>query len=134
MATDIFPVDYASPIGQVRALINDVEQWPYDGPLSDDRYRISDDQIKAFISIAGGTRIHAAGAMALRALAANEALINKVIKTEDLSTDGASVATAMRLLARELDGTQKDIDAEEAYEEAFVIVDNTGYPYSNWEV
>ena len=133
MANDITPVDYTTTTGQVRALINDVDQWPYDGPYTASRYRLSDGQVNAFLAIAGEGRIHAAGALALRALAANEALVNKVIKTEDLSTDGAALATSLRLLAKELDSTQKDIDTEDSYDSAFQIVDYEGYPYRNWE-
>lgn len=43
-----------------------------------------------------------AAAQALDVLAANEALVSKVIKTKDLSTDGAKTADALRKQAAEL--------------------------------
>lgn len=131
MATDIFPPDTSTPVGQVRVLINDTVEKPYDGPNTTARYRISDDSIQAHIAVARD-RLYAGAANALRAMAANEVLISKVIRTEDLSTNGAAVSTELRLLAREMDRLQKDEDDALAYEDAFEIV-NFEYPYTNRE-
>lgn len=127
---DVYPPDPASPIGQVRYLINDAEQWDYDG-TGEGRYRMPDAQLQAFIAMSRD-RLYAAGAHALRALAANEVLISKVIRTEDLQTDGAKVGTELRLLARDLDGRQNQDDEDTAMETAFDIV-NVNYPYDNME-
>lgn len=129
---DVYPPDFDSPVGLVRTLINDLAQYDYDsdGVM---RYRMSDLQLEGFTVLAGEGRLLAASAHALRAMAANEILIGKVIQTEDLKTDGAKVGDALRLLARELDTRQKaEDDAEAVLESAFEIVD-FGYPYHNME-
>lgn len=129
---DITPPNFDSPVGLVRALIGDLTQFDYDsdGVL---RYRMSDLQLEGFIALSGDGRLLASSAHALRAMAANEILIGKVIQTEDLKTDGAKVGDALRLLARELDTRQKaEDDAAAVSENAFEIV-NFGYPYHNLE-
>ena len=128
---DIYPPEMDTPLGQVRALIADTSQWDYD-ESGTARYRVTDSDIKAFIAIAGDGRIYGAAANALRAIAINEALISKVIRTEDLQTDGAKLATELRLQAKAMDDRQKDDDTTKAYEDSFVIV-NFQYPYSNPE-
>lgn len=129
---DVFPPDPLSPVGQIRFLIADTEQFDYDSNGTP-RYRLTDPQLEAFSAMAGEGRLYAAGANALRALAANEILIGKVIRTEDLQTDGAKVGDALRLLARELDTRQGREDDDNAYAaNAFEIVDFS-YPYTNME-
>lgn len=129
---DTNPPDFSSPLGMVRSLIQDVNQFDYDSS-GVPRYRLSDDEISVFVSIAGEGRLFAASAHALRSMAANEINIGKWIRTEDLATDGAKVGDALRLLARELDGRQKAEDDDLAFtENAFEIV-NHGYPYTNLE-
>lgn len=115
----------------VRSMINDTVKLDYDrtGVL---RYRLSDEQLGAFIDFRKG-KLYGASADALRALAANEALILKVIRTEDLQVDGAKLADALRLLARELEGRQSAEDEEEAYSEFAFEVVNYEYPYRNPE-
>lgn len=129
---DISPPDYDSPVGIVRALISDVEQFDYDMD-GVPRYRLSDGEIHGYVVLAGEDRPFAASAHALRSLAALEILVGKSIQTEDLRSDGAKVGDALRLLAREMDTRQKAIDEESAFlDNAFEIV-NTGYPYYNME-
>lgn len=129
---DINPPDFTSDVGAVRSLISDVSQFDYD-QSGTPRYRLSDAEIAGFIALAGTDRLYAAGAHALRSLAALEILVGKNIKTEDLASDGAKVGDALRLLARELDGRQKAEDDDLAFSEnAFEIV-NHGYPYTNLE-
>lgn len=129
---DIVPVDYATPVGTVRALISDTEQFDFDqnGTL---RYRMSDAQLESYVSLAGDNRLYAASAHALRAQAALEVTQGKVWRSEDLQVDGAKTADALRLLAREYDTRQKAEDDELAFSEnAFEIVSFT-YPYTNLE-
>lgn len=129
---DITPPNYETPLGMVRALISDTEQLDLDGNGTK-RYRQSDGQLEGFIALSGDTRLNGASAQALYALAANEILIGKWIKTEDLATDGAKVGDALRLLAQRLDAKQKAEDDDKAFQEnAFEIV-NFGYPYTNLE-
>ena len=115
----------------VRALINDTQKLDYDetGEL---RYLLSDEALLGFIELNSGG-VYGASADALRSIATNEVLIGKVIRTQDLATDGAKVGTELRLQARELDSKQSKQDDAEANESfAFEIVD-FHYPYNNPE-
>lgn len=73
--------------GNVRLLINDV--------ASGDEQVFTDEEIAAFLSLAGDVVLLAA-ALALDTIAGNEAMCSKVIRTQDLQTDGAKVAQALR--------------------------------------
>lgn len=129
---DINPPDFNSPVGMVRALISDTEQFDFDqnGTV---RFRQSDGVLSGFIGLAGTGRLYAASAHALRAQAALEAITGKVWQSEDLRVDGAKTADALRLLAREYDTRQKAEDDDKAFtENAFEIVDFS-YPYTNRE-
>lgn len=77
---------------QVRLLINDVDSAH---PV------FSDAEIAAFLDLAAGVVLLAA-AQALDTIADNEALTSKVLKTQDLQTDGAKVADSLRARARAL--------------------------------
>ena len=122
----------AEDILYVRALISDTTQEDYD-QNGTPRYLLSDDVLSALISARGEGKLYGATADALRALAANEILIGKYIRTQDLSTDGAKVGDALRLLAREYENKQKQEDDDNALDEfAFEIV-NFEYPYINPE-
>lgn len=127
---DTSPPDYASPVGQIRSLTSDTEQYDYDqnGTL---RYRQSDDVLQSFLAISRD-KFYSAAALALMALASNEVLVSKVIRSEDLQTNGAAVAAELRLEAQRYLQMQKDEDSEAAYEDAFLIVDH-GYPYTPLE-
>ena len=61
----------------------------------------------------------------------SEALISKVIKTEDLQTDGAKVAMALRAVARDLDDSADNDDDREGAE-GFDIVPFYPRPPSRW--
>lgn len=80
--------------GTVRLLIADVS--------TDEAKRLlTDDQVQAFIDLEGGNLKRAAAA-ALDAIATSEVLVSKVIRTQDLQTDGAKVADALRKQAQAL--------------------------------
>ena len=93
-------VDYHSKIGQVRVLIPDLEEvdWDDSGTSS---YLFEDPQLEALLELNDG-RVRLAAADAVEAVAFSEALISKVIATEDLQTDGPKVASAMLAKARQL--------------------------------
>lgn len=125
MADDIWPPDLATDRGKVRALIPDVEQVDFSGE-GVPQYIFSDAHIDALLATSRGGplgRIKRAAAKGMRAIAVSEALIQKVIRTEDLQTDGAKTATALLAAARDLEGEadQDDEDADDRY--AFTIVD-----------
>lgn len=144
MATDITPPDYSSSVGKVRALIPDVEQvdWERDGNAS---YMFTDAHIEGLLSLyppienpnnvdyQSTVHIRRAAADAVDTLATSEVLVSKVIKTEDLQTDGAKAANALvnraAALRRQADKEEEDILAGTA----FTIVDyqparNPWYP------
>lgn len=77
--------------GMVRLLLNDVEP----------PYVFSDDEIGAFLTLEGGA-VKLAAAQAIDTNADNEALASKVLRTQDLSTDGAKLADALHKRAAAL--------------------------------
>lgn len=83
-------------------------------------------QIAQFLRLCGGN-VRRAAAQALDVLAANEALVSKVIKTQDLSTDGAKVADALRKQAAEL-RRQADTGEDDVDSTGFEIVEYEPYP------
>ncbi len=85
---------------------------PDDAPVhgvAENEYIFTDEQLEQFLVVAKGSVLRAT-AYANYALASSEALISKVIKTQDLSTDGAKVAEA--LIAKG-DAMMKRADKEE---------------------
>ncbi len=91
----------AEPKDLVRTLIPDTE--PVFGDAKDE-YLFPDEQINNLLEIAGGNVLRAAG-LAMIAVGNSEALISKVIKTQDLATDGSKLQDKWResgeaLLAR----------------------------------
>lgn len=89
-------VDEAPPAteaqGDVRLLIADTDST---------RRLFSTLQIAQFLRL-NGDNTRRAAAQALDVMASNEAMVSKVIKTKDLSTDGAKVADSLRKQAAEL--------------------------------
>ena len=131
---DVFPPDFSSRVGRIRALIPDVEQVDYAGEGKPE-YMFSDAHLETLHAISQGSdpaRTYRAAASALRALAVSEGLIQKVIKTEDLQTDGAKLASALMAGAKAL---EERADAVEEEEDTMMIVDfqplpMDGFPYS----
>lgn len=125
---DISPPDMDSPVGRVRKYIPDMIQLedPKD-PTAEPAYYFSDLEIAGYIAeyTKAGTEptraeIKRSAADAIDALANNEALILKKIKTEDLETDGAAVANSLRAGARAL--RQQADDDDEADSVSFEII------------
>lgn len=103
--SDITPPNYSTAIGQVRLLIPDTEQLEQGESLE---YIFNDAQIQAFLTLYSND-IKKAAAQAKLVLASSEALINKVIKTYDFSTDGAKLGAELRAQAKMLfDEAEKD--------------------------
>lgn len=128
---DITPPNYATAIGQVRLLIPDVEQLDnLANPSAADAYIFNDSQIQAFLSM-NKDNVKRAAAQAKLALATSEALINKVIKSYDFSTDGAKLGAELRAQAEQL---QKDADRDELYDsyDVFTIVTPTIKDDTDW--
>lgn len=123
---DINPVDHTSTVGRIRKYIPDmVLLEDPKNPLADPSYYFSDIEIAGFgfeyeeDGVMGRSAVKRAAADAIDALANNEALVLKKITTEDLETDGAAVANALRLGAQALRNQAK---ADDLAENAFVAI------------
>lgn len=125
MADDIYPPDENTDIGSVRMLIPDVEQVDF-AKQGVPSYMFSDKHIANLLRNARGgprARIKRAAAAAMRAVGNSEGLIQKVIRTEDLQTDGAKLQQAFLTSARDM---EREADKDDEYEEdsyGFAIVD-----------
>ena len=124
----IFPPDYSTPLGQLRALLSQTKQYvdpanPSAGP----DYLLSDDQLSAYLTI-NNDGLYGAAADALLAIATNEVLISKKIRTEDLQTDGPAVAGELRRTADEFRKRQKEEDEALDLLDSFSIVDYVSLP------
>lgn len=124
---DIFPVDPATKVGQVRILIGDTIQ---EGVPAE--YIYSDGIIGGYLTI-NADNVKYAAADALDTLATNEAYISKKIRTESLQTDGASVANAIRLHATALRARARQEDDDLSSADAIEIVDFQD-PVSQWDL
>lgn len=92
MSCDPFTYNPKTDAGKVRLLLNDVDAAT--GVFDDE-------EIQAFLDLSDGAVLLAA-AQAIDTNADNEALASKVLRTQDLSTNGAQVADALRARARAL--------------------------------
>lgn len=106
-------IDYTVPLGQVRLLIADTDEA---------NLVLDDPQVTGFLAINAGS-VRRAAADALDAIADSEVLVSKVIKTQDLATDGAKTADALRVHAERLRKQAEDDDF------VFDIVDFDPYPW-----
>lgn len=116
-------IDYGTDAGKVRLLLNDIDEA---------NLVFTDDEIAAFLALEDGN-VKRAAAQAIDTHATNEAIVSKVLKTQDLSTDGAKVADAMRKHADRL-RAQADADDDAADEGWFEIVDFNPYAASTAEL
>jgi len=100
--------------GKVRLLLNDIgDPWVF-----------SDAEIDAFLSMEGDS-IKRAAALAIATNASNEALASKVLRSQDLATDGAKVAEVLLKHATDL---RAQADADDEINDAFFfdVVDLEG--------
>lgn len=129
---DIAPVDYSTPVGIVRNLIQDIiQRLDPANPTNPPEYLFSDARLQAFIDNSMGTgstpRLRFAAADAIDVLADNEILIAKKIRTEDLQTDGPAVGNALRLRSTQLRAQQKlELDEQWELDYGAEIVEYTG--------
>jgi hypothetical protein len=70
----------------------------------------ADTDIDAFLTLAG-QNVRLAAAEALDTMASNEVMVSKVIRTQDLQTDGAKVAAELRARAATLREQAGNYDA-----------------------
>lgn len=81
--------DVATPLGRVRLLISDTDTAAA---------TFDDAELATFLEMAGQS-ILVAAADALETIATNEALVLKVLRSQDLQTDGASLSKELRARA-----------------------------------
>ncbi|TSI12635.1 hypothetical protein [Brevibacterium aurantiacum] len=110
-------VDYKEPVQQVRLLTGDLDEG--------ENQIFTDDQLKGFLGITDGS-VQRAAADAIDVIASSEALISKVISTQDRSTDGAKVADALRKHAAALRQRAKEEEEVAELESFFTAFDLTG--------
>lgn len=108
-------IDYTTDDGRVRLLINDTDE-------TDEVF--TEAEIAAFLALEGGN-VKLAAAQALDTIADDEALTSKVIRTQDLATDGAKVADSLRKRAAALRQQAIDDDELGGY---FEIIPFDSYP------
>ncbi len=118
------PIDYSTPVGQVRLLISDVDE---DNPV------LTDLMIDGYLGMhtGSGSAVRRAAADALDAIATSEALVSKVIRTADgRTTDGARVADALRKQAATLRARADADDEDAAWDDdsAVGVAEFTPYP------
>jgi len=96
-----FTYDATTDAGKVRLIITDVNDA---NPI------FQDDEIQAFLDL-NSSSVKRAAASALDTIASKQALVLKVIRLLDLSTDGASTARALREHAGQLRIEANETDA-----------------------
>ena len=128
-----------SPAHQLRLLIADLDPT---------RYVLDDEDVAGYLSLHGVDSttaltttttvpmhtVRRAAADALDAIATSEVLVSKVIRTQDLSTDGPKVADALRKQAASL-RAQADVDEDAAADAdgaLFDVIEFTPYPRTRW--
>lgn len=107
------PYDPTTDEGKVRLLLNDVD---------DSALIFTDAEITAFLDLEGGS-VKRAAAQAIDTNATNEALASKVLRTQDLQTDGAKLADAMR---KHADRLREQADTDDDGDGLFETVDFFG--------
>ena len=108
----VYPINPASPVGNVRVLIGDTDPTQISPPngISGTYLWYSDAEIEAILSLYGDNPKLAA-ARILYSIAGSQALLLRKWSTDDLSVDGAAVAEALRKLAKDLRDEANAVDA-----------------------
>lgn len=94
-------IDFTSDPGRVRLLLNDVDE---------NAEVFSDAEIQALLDIEGGN-VKRAAAQAIDTNADNQALASKVLRSQDVTTDGAKLQQALHARAESL-RAQADADEQ----------------------
>jgi hypothetical protein len=108
-------IDFTTDAGRVRLLISDVQDPP--------KQVFSDQEIAAFLAMK--PRVLRAAALALETIAGDQALRSKVIRTQDVQTNGAQLAEALLKHADRLKAEDDDTDDGDGF--GFEIVDFQPY-------
>lgn len=111
----------ATPNELVRFLVNDVRLGDVTGNA------FSDLEIDGYLELEGGN-VKRAAAQAIDTIADNEALASKVYRSQDVGTDGAKIADALRKRATAL-RAQADADDEAADDSSYFGLVNFAGPH-----
>lgn len=129
---DIYPPDYSTVIGQIRLLVPDTEQLEnLADPAAEASYLFDDHQMQAF-AVLYSNNVKKAAAQAKLVLATSEALINKVIRTSDYTTDGAKLGAELRAQAKQLQEEAAQDALVEQYDSSFSVVSYTTKWDNSW--
>src|SRR5690606_37911505 len=102
------------------------------GP-DEDETMFDDEDITDFFLAGGGSVLRATG-LALLAIGSSEAIISKIIRTQDLQTNGAALANSFNERAKTL-FEQADAEDSRANAEFFEIIDyGEGWQYDRPEL
>lgn len=110
--------DLTTPVGQIRFLLNDVAEPPI----------FTDPELASALELARGRNVKRAAAMVIDINASNEILASKVLRSQDVATDGAKAADALRKHAAAL-RAEADADDEQAEDDGagyFAVVNMGG--------
>jgi len=95
------PYNPTTDVGKVRLLISDTAEPP--------AQIFNDAEISTFLALEDGN-LRRGAALALETIASNEVQVLKVIRTQDLQTDGAKVSVELRARAKDLRSQADVID------------------------
>lgn len=118
----MFTYDLSTDVGRCRLMVPD---------RLESEAIFSDEEYGAFLALEGDVR--RATAMALETIASDEALVQKVQKTADFSTDGAAIARALLGRAASLRAQAGESDAADADGGAFDIAEMAFSPFGTRE-
>lgn len=104
-------VDYDTAVGQVRLLVADLDEASF---------LVDDGMIGGYLKLYRQS-VYRAAAAVLDAMATSEVLLAKVIRSQDLTTDGAKVAAELRAQANGLRARADEEEALAAGEESFMV-------------
>lgn len=137
------PVDFDTPVGEVRLLIGDTDPVPGSEDATSGTGTFvfySDAEVEAFVRSYGGARPAAAGI--LRAIAASTALKLKKWSSADLAVDGPAIADSLLRAADAIDQGTAAVaaPADQAFamrapvggyapEASIASLDGAGWPY-----
>jgi hypothetical protein len=122
-----FTYDPSTDAGLVRLLIHDTDDLVAANQL------FTDAEITAFLTLEGNV-VRRAAAAALESLAANQAMVLKVITMLDLSLDGAKLAAELRAQAKALRAqAEADVAASGGFDVAEMVVDQFTARERTWK-
>lgn len=111
-------IDFNTPIGRVRLLTADFDE---------SALILTDAMVTAYLSMNDQNQYRAA-ADALDAMATSEVLLSKVIRTQDLATDGPKVAADLRGKAASLRAkADREDEADGSFFDIVPFYGSTGY-------